>query len=508
MTAPSTLIVALHDEASTERLMADIGLLIGPRDVITLSGDLGAGKTAAARALLRYLAGDRNLEVPSPTFTLAQTYEFGAFPIVHADLYRIQSPQELEEIGLSPMPDGTLVLIEWPERATALMPPDRIDITLQAGDADTPDARTAVIAGHGAAAATVTRLGKLRAFLDSSGYLESGRIRMAGDASTRSYARLHRDGVSYILMNSPARTDTQLIYNGKSYLAAVHLAEDITPFVAIGDGLLQRGLSAPMIHHTDLDAGFLISEDFGAEGVLGAGTPPEPIRERYEIAADVLVALHGETLPATLPVRGNRPDYAVPAFDVPAMMIEVSLLLDWYLPDRGVTVTPAMRQDFLTLWEGLLTDALAVPLTWVIRDYHSPNIIWLPERSGIEQVGIIDFQDAVLGPPSYDVVSLAQDARVDISEQLEITLVSRYVRGRRAADTGFDPAAFAQSYAMMSAQRNTRLLGVFARLNRRDGKPHYLRHQPRIWTYLQRALVHPALLDYQRWFMANVPPPG
>jgi tRNA threonylcarbamoyl adenosine modification protein YjeE len=508
MTASHALTVTLADEASTARLMADIGLLVGARDVITLSGDLGAGKTAAARALIRYLAGNSELEVPSPTFTLAQTYEFGAFPVLHADLYRIQNPQELEELGLSPMPDGTLVLVEWPERAGELMPADRIEMTLHADDAGNSDARTAVIVGHGAAAGTVTRLGELRAFLSASGHLDSDRIRMAGDASTRSYARLSKDGVSSILMNSPARSDTQLIYNGKSYLAAVHLAEDIIPFVAIADGLQRRGLSAPMIHATDLGAGFQISEDFGTEGVLGSGTPPVPIRERYEAATDVLVALHRDPLPIKLPVRDNRPDYVIPAFDVDAMLIEVSLLLDWYLPDRSVSVTAAMRQEFLSLWQGLLTEALAVQSTWVIRDYHSPNIIWLPERSGAQQVGIIDFQDTVLGPPSYDVVSLAQDARVDVSEQLEIGLVSRYVRGRREADRGFDSAAFAKSYAVMSAQRNTRLLGVFARLNRRDGKPHYLRHQPRIWTYLHRALGHPALKDYQAWFTAHVPPPA
>lgn len=506
MTASSSLTVTLADEVATAQLMADIGLLLGPRDVITLSGDLGAGKTAAARALIRYLAGDADLEVPSPTFTLAQSYDLGGFHVLHADLYRIRSPDELEEIGLSPVPDGTLVLIEWPERASTLMPADRIDIILQADDAENSGARTVTFTGHGTAAATVTRLAELRAFLDRSGHLHSERVRMAGDASTRSYARLRKDGVSYILMNSPARTDQQLIYNGRSYLAAVHLAEDITPFVAIGDGLRQHGLSAPAIHDTDLDAGFLISEDFGTEGVLDGGTPPRPLRDRYEAAADTLVALHRQTLPDRLAVRG-RPDYVMPRFDVEAMMIEVSLLLDWYLPDRQVTVTRGMRDEFLTLWHGLLTEALAVPSTWVIRDYHSPNLIWLADRTGILRVGIIDFQDAVLGPQSYDLVSLAQDARVDISEQLEIALVSRYVRGRRESDGAFDPAAFARSYAMLSAQRNTRLLGVFARLNRRDGKPHYLRHQPRIWTYLQRALGHPSLKQYQAWFAANVPPP-
>lgn len=307
-------------------------------------------------------------------------------------------------------------------------------------------------------------------------------------------------------MNSPAKSDTQLIYGGKSYLAAVHLADDIVPFVAIGRALHERGLSVPVIHQTDLDDGFLICEDLGNEGVL-TGTPPAPIEERYHAATDVLVTLHGTSLPNALPVEGRR-DYAIPAFDTAAMLIEVSLLLDWYLPDRGVEATAAMRDGFFAMWRRLLDEALAVPATWVIRDFHSPNLIWLAERQGIARVGIIDFQDAVLGPPAYDVVSLAQDARADISEALEIALVSRYVRGRKNDDPSFDPAAFAQSYAMMSAQRNTRLLGVFSRLNRRDGKPHYLPHQPRIWGYLHRALAHPALGDVRAWFKNHAPPPA
>jgi aminoglycoside/choline kinase family phosphotransferase len=143
----------------------------------------------------------------------------------------------------------------------------------------------------------------------------------------------------------------------------------------------------------------------------------------------------------------------------------------------------------------------------VLRDFHSPNLIWLGERPGIARVGIIDFQDAVLGPPAYDLVSLLQDARVDIPEQLELALLTRYIKARRAADETFDPAGFAELYAIMSAQRNTRLLGTFARLNRRDAKPQYLRHQPRIWTYLTRSLAHPGLSHFRDWYAVNVPPP-
>ena len=145
------------------------------------------------------------------------------------------------------------------------------------------------------------------------------------------------------------------------------------------------------------------------------------------------------------------------------------------------------------MWRDLLSKPAAAPKTWVLRDFHSPNLIWLDERADIAKVGIIDFQDAVLGPAAYDLVSLLQDARIDVPEPLELALLTRYIKARRASDDTFDPADFAELYAIMSAQRNTRLLGTFARLNRRDGKPQYLRHQPRIWTYLTRSLAHPAL---------------
>ncbi|MGY0570505.1 tRNA (adenosine(37)-N6)-threonylcarbamoyltransferase complex ATPase subunit type 1 TsaE [Bradyrhizobium sp. RDM12] len=504
MIVQATFSVALHNETATAQLMADLALLIGPGDVITLTGDLGAGKTAAARAMIRYLADDEELEVPSPTFTLVQGYELAAFPVMHADLYRVEDESELEEIGLSPLPDATLVLIEWPERAPSAMPADRIDIALTHRPALGSNARAADVTGYGKGAATVARLKALREFLDASGYIDAGRKRMAGDASTRSYARLIRvDGV-VILMNSPQRPDGAAIYHGKSYSAAVHLAENIKPFVAVDEGLRAAGISAPAIHHVDLDHGFLISEDFGSEGVI-EGDPPRPITERYEAATDVLAVLHGKALPETLPLDGKT--YAIPAWDTDALLIEIGLMPEWYLPDRNVPLSDEKRTEFFAMWRELLKKPLAAPKTWIIRDYHSPNLIWLAERTGMARVGVIDFQDTVLGPHSYDVVSLLQDARIDVPEPLELTLLSRYIKARRIDDASFDPAGFAELYAIMSAQRNTRLLGTFARLNRRDGKPHYLRHQPRIWTYLQRSLAHPTLEHLRDWYLANVPPP-
>jgi len=505
MTEPSTFSLALANETATAHLMADLALLIGAGDVVTLSGDLGAGKTAAARAMIRYLAGDETLEVPSPTFTLLQGYDLPSYPLVHADLYRVNDASELEEIGLAPLPEGVVALIEWPERAPAALPADRIDIALSHRPALGSTARAAVITGYGKAAAQVERLKALREFLDDAGYADAKRQRMPGDASTRSYARLARNDGFVILMNSPKRPDGPAIYEGKPYSAAVHLAEDVKPFVAIANGLRERGFSAPAIHHADLDAGFLITEDFGSASFV-EGDPPAPIAERYQAAADMLAALHRHPLPEVLPLAPQI-TYTIPAFDTDALLTEVGLMPEWYMPDRNAAPSNAVRAEFVTMWRELLAKPAAAAKTWVMRDFHSPNLIWLDARADFAKVGIIDFQDAVLGPAAYDLVSLLQDARIDVPETLELAMLTRYMKARLASDDSFDPAAFAELYAIMSAQRNTRLLGTFARLNRRDGKPQYLKHQPRIWTYLNRSLDHPALSGIRAWYAAHVPPP-
>lgn len=505
MNDPAVFSVALANETATAHLMADLALLIGPGDVITLSGDLGAGKTAAARAMIRYLAGDNEAEVPSPTFTLAQTYDLPSFPLVHADLYRINDANELEEIGLSPLPEGTVALIEWPERAPDALPSDRINIAFSYRPALGSSARAAEITGYGKAAAQVKRLQALRQFLIDTGYADAKRQRMPGDASTRSYARLARGEKTFILMNAPQRPDGPAIYQGKSYSAAVHLAEDVRPFVAIANGLREHGFSAPAIRQADLEEGFLITEDFGSAGFI-EGSPPAPISERYQAAVDMLAALHRRNLPETLPLT-PRASYRIPVFDTDAMLVEIGLMVDWYLPDRDADLPERARAQFVAMWRDLLDRALAGPKTWVLRDFHSPNLIWLGDRHDIAKVGIIDFQDAVLGPGAYDLVSLLQDARIDIPQQIELALLSRYIKAQLAEDANFDPAHFAELYAIMSAQRNTRLLGTFARLNRRDGKPQYLRHQPRIWTYLTRSLAHPALAPFREWYATHVPRP-
>jgi N-acetylmuramate 1-kinase len=507
VTAPrgASFIATLPDEEATRRFATDLAGALEPGDLITLSGDLGAGKTMFARALIRHLAGDETIEVPSPTFTLVQNYELPRFTLVHADLYRVRSAVELAELGFDDLTDGAVVLMEWPDRAAGALPADRLDIAFTLVPASGPNVRQVRYTGYGAFAARAERMALLRGFIDEAGFGEAERRRMQGDASTRIFERLTLGNRTAVLMNAPRRPDGPPVRDGKPYSAIAHLAEDIVPYVALAAGLRRIDLSAPEILHADLDRGLILMEDLGDEHIV-TGNPPTPVEMRYAAAVDLLASLHGRDLPNRLPVTSAL-DYRLPRYDISAFLIEAELLLDWYLVNAGAPAGEASREAFVTLWRNALEPAMEAPATWVLRDYHSPNLLWLPQRDGIARIGLVDFQDALIGPAAYDVASLLQDARVDVPETMEMNLLGRYVRARLTRDRGFDTGGFTLLYATLAAQRVTKVLGIFARLQRRDGKPQYLRHMPRLWRYLQRSLAHPALAALRTWYAANVPPP-
>jgi aminoglycoside/choline kinase family phosphotransferase len=310
-------------------------------------------------------------------------------------------------------------------------------------------------------------------------------------------------GATAVLMISPPRPDGPPIRMGKSYSAIAHLAESVDAFVAMDRGLRSLGYSAPEILAEDLETGLLLIEDLGGEGVLDPARAP--IVERYEASARLLADLHRHTLPAILPVAEGR-DHAIPEYDRQAMAIETELMLDWYGPHiAGVTLPAVTQAEFGRIWNRLFDEILEAPATWTLRDFHSPNLIWLEQREGLAKIGLIDFQDAVLGHPAYDLVSLGQDARVDVPAALELRLLAAYGAARRAEAPEFDLAQFARAYAILGAQRNTKIAGIFARLDKRDGKPVYLKHLPRIEAYLRRNLEHPALEELKGWYEAHMP---
>ena len=279
---------------------------------------------------------------------------------------------------------------------------------------------------------------QVRTFLDEFGFGDAVRWRMEGDASTRIFERLTLGGETTILMNAPRRPDGPPVRDGKPYSAIAHLAEDIVPYVAIAAGLRDRNLSGAGNSATPISNAACSSWRISATSESSSGDPPAPIEARYEAAVEVLVSLHRRRLPETLPVAPRR-DYRIPRYDMEAFLIEAELLLDWYLVSVDAAPADDARESFSALWRDALEPAVSAAPTWVLRDYHSPNLMWLPDREDVARIGILDFQDMLLGPGAYDVASLLQDARVDVSEELELALLSHYARAR-LPDARFDAA--------------------------------------------------------------------
>ena len=260
----------LPDEAATILLAHRIAGFVGAGDLVTLSGDLGAGKTTLARALIRELVGESELEVPSPTFTLMQVYDGQRFTIVHADLYRIKSPDELIELGWDEAAEGALLLVEWAERAGNQLPEDRLDVALHLNPSKGDSFRKVVFTGTGAFAARLSRAMSVDALLARSGWADAKRQFMMGDASTRAYERLEKaDGTKGILMISPKRPDGPPVRYGKPYSQIAHLAEDVIPFFAIQRGLLL------------CDGRFINPEDMSLDATNDARQNIWPVSSRF-----------------------------------------------------------------------------------------------------------------------------------------------------------------------------------------------------------------------------------
>jgi tRNA threonylcarbamoyl adenosine modification protein YjeE len=496
MNLDSVIRFELADEAATIRFAEDLAVKLRVGDVIALKGDLGAGKTTLARALIRAMANDPELEVPSPTFTIVQTYA-ARLPIAHFDLYRLGSMDELEEIGFDEAIGESVVLVEWPERAGGNLPPETLEIALDLYE----QGRVAELSGGGDWPKRLRRTEAVRNFLDNAGWEAVERRHLQGDASSRTYERVCAPGgPTAILMDAPEQNPGWVVRDGKSYDDIAHRATSILPFVAIGEALRAAGLSAPAILAADLPAGMLLLEDLGTDGVVDGA---EPIFERYAVAVEALAHLHSVPRPDHLPLPDGGA-HIIPPFDRDAVTIEVELLLRWYAPLIGRELSPAAEDAFVQVWADLFAVFDHTEKSWLLRDFHSPNLIWLPKREGVRRVGVLDYQDAMIGPSAYDVASLGQDVRVTIEPGFESALKAHYVAARRSQGA-FDAIGFANAYAISGAQRNTKILGGFARLASSAGKPQYLRHIPRIKGYLKRCLDHPVLSELRLWYERYLP---
>ena len=496
-------------ESDLARLAEDIAFATRPGDVIALRGDLGAGKTTLARAIIHALGCDEREEIPSPTFTLVQTYATRRMPVAHFDLYRLNAASEIEELGLDLALKRGIALIEWPERASSTLPASRLEILLEdesGGSAREESAtRRVSLVGEGDWATRLPRLVAMRKLMTAGG-LESEASRLGylqGDASVRRYARItraprrrrHPDGLGAPARRprDPQRTALQPHRASRRGRAPVRSSGRCAP--------CPRPKRAGRSMRRTSIAAFCSSRIWATACSDTRLRPARPIRRccgarrprRWQRSPSSFLRLCFPS--ATAPSIACPRTTAARCRSRPSCC---STGIGRRCMGRPCPTTPAPN----SCRNGALcsTASPRCPSGWVLRDYHSPNLLWLPEREGIARVGVIDFQDAMRGPPAYDLVSLLQDARVDVAPELEAAVFDHYCAAVTARQTGFDRDAFAFAYAALGAQRNTKILGIFARLAKRDGKPAYLRHVPRLWRYLERDLAHPDLAGLKRWY--------
>ena len=341
----------------------------------------------------------------------------------------------------------------------------------------------------GSDTAAARRHAAMADFLAAAGWPGIAPAPLADDASFRRYYRLDDGARRVVLMDAPPPF------------------EDVRPYVAVAAILRGLGLSAPQIYAEDPDRGFLLIEDFGddrytrlldAAAIGGAGGGAAGGADEaalYALAIDTLVALHQAVAARGLP--------ALPPYDEARLLAEAALLVDWYAPAvLGAPLPQVAQEDYLARWREILPQAMLPANTLVLRDYHVDNLMLLPGRPDVRGCGLLDFQDAVLGPASYDLVSLLEDARRDVPAALRAAMTERYL----AAFPGLDRAGFMRSGAILAAQRNSKIIGIFTRLWRRDGKPAYLPHIARVWRLLEADLARePALRPIAEWLDSHLP---
>ncbi len=320
------------------------------------------------------------------------------------------------------------------------------------------------------------RAGLQQAFIAQTDWADALIAPLAGDASNRRYLRLTRavTGETTVLMDAPPEK-----------------GEDVCPFLRIARYLTGLGLSAPRILAEDEGNGFLILEDLG-DALFARVIPVDPALELplYSAATDLLAELHRHTPPSDLATYSPK-----------VMADMAALAFDWYLVGATGDVGTERDEFHAAIKTALATHANETHVL-IQRDYHAENLLWLPDRAGVARVGLLDFQDAMLGHPAYDLVSVLQDARRDVPREVEQSMIDHYINA-----TGADPARFRTAYHCLGAQRNLRILGVFARLCIRDGKAHYVDLIPRVWAHLERDLSHPAMAPVAAIIHAVLPPP-
>ena len=454
-------------------------------DLLALNGEIGSGKTTLTKHLINYLTATRIDEINSPTYNLCQTYSNEDLIISHYDFYRLDYLQEIEELDINDSIKNNFTIIEWANKFSSILPKDHIEIQID----NKSDKREYKILFHGEYAKKIAGHKNRLSFLSNSNLNIKKITNMRGDASKRKYFRVNDGKENFVLMDA---SEDSIKKNTTS--------KTITDFIIFRQYLEDIGLRVPKIYEFDIQKQLILEED------LGLTTYDElysklSFQDLINPAIESLLILVHSNYKNINDLDGKA--FEPQNFDEKVFINESKIFIDYYWPYVKNSICPEEEKyEFLSIIENIYSD-LSTDKTLVLRDYHSPNLHYLQNEKGHKKCALIDFQDALLGHPLYDLVSLAQDARFTISEDQERYIVDTFKDKFLFNDFQLSKSSFNEQYKILAIQRSLKILGIFARLSLLEGKNNYIIHMPRVLDYIRRSMDCSLLNNLTHWLKIN-----
>ena len=476
-----------RDLSDLEKFVRELSPLLIKGDVVALNGQIGSGKTTLAKLLINNLTQTPIEDIISPTFTLCQTYNRDALEIVHYDFYRIESEVELLEIDLHESLKDKICIIEWANKFSDLLPKDRIEILIECANTE----RVYNITPLGRFKEAIININKMENFLCNLDIKFTELKKLPGDASNRKYFRVIRPDDTMILMDATQENDIR----GKT-----GLSNGVDDFIVIGEYLDSIDVRVPKLIARNKIDNMILEEDLGEYCYTDILTK-DNYRKLYSPAIKTLIHISDIKHPKNIS-KDSNPHY-LQDFDLDIYLNEAEIFIDYYWPFiNGKICSADEKQEFILIMAGVHSN-LTDDKTLMLRDFHSPNLMFLENESGFKKCAVIDFQDALFGHPLYDLVSLTNDARYTINEDHEKYLIELYKKDFSFNNFQFDNFSFMQQYQILGVQRSIKILGIFARIAILESNQNYLVHMPRVINYIKRIMHSGSIPELTKWLNRN-----
>lgn len=470
-----------------EKLAKELAPLLNVGGVMTLNGQIGAGKTTLAKLIIQQLTQTPLEDIVSPTFNLYHTYNKGSLEIAHYDFYRIESEMELHEIDLNESFTDKICIIEWADKFKDLLPKDRIEIFIN----HTKNKRVYRINPLGKFREVVSNRARIENFLVGLDINFTELQRLPGDASKRNYYRVMSSDNTMILMDATQESDIK---------SKTGLNNGIDDFIKIQEYLDSIEVRVPkLIVRNKIDS-IILEEDLGEYAYTDMLTK-ENYQKLYNPAIKTLIHISNINHPKNISTS-SRPHY-LKEFDLDIYLNEAETFIDYYWPFiHGKQCNADKKREFTHIMAEVYSN-LTNDKTLMLRDFHSPNLLFLENENGFRKCAVIDFQDALFGHPLYDLVSLTNDARITIDEYQEKYLIGLYKKDFPFKNFQFDDSSFMQQYHILGVQRSIKILGIFARLAILETNQNYLVHMPRVICYIKRIMQSGSVQTLACWLNQN-----